>query len=220
MADPALAEPLRPPRARTLSNGVWWGGVMIAVIVIAGAFLMLDPLSERDSPSGLPPELADEPDLYMEQAVITQFRSDGVLKYRLAASEIRYFENQGLTRMTEPDLNLHNDTQPSWNLKSKHGYVRQRDTAAGVAEEVVFLREDVELSQQFKDGRHLDLRSATLYLYPDRQYAETDQDVMIDTDVGRTVAAGLKGDLENGLLNLVSNQTQNVHTIVLPEQFK
>ena len=64
------------------------------------------------------------------------------------------------------------------------------------------------------------MRSPSIVLYPDRQYAETDQDVMIDTAVGRTQAAGMKGELQRGLLNLYSKPEQRVHTIVLPNQFK
>ena len=64
------------------------------------------------------------------------------------------------------------------------------------------------------------MRTPALYLYPDRQYAETDQDVIIDTDVGRTKAVGLQGDLQQGLLNLFSSADQRVHTIVLLGQFK
>ena len=43
---------------------------------------------------------------------------------------------------------------------------------------------------------------------------------MIDTEVGRTKAAGMRANLESGVLSLISAQHQRVHTIVLPEQFK
>ena len=64
------------------------------------------------------------------------------------------------------------------------------------------------------------IRSPAFYIYPERQYAETDEDVMIDTEVGRTSAHGMEGDLARGLLKLFSNTDARVHTIVLPDQFK
>jgi len=201
-------------------SGRWWSGSAIAVIVIVGALLVLDPLSERETELGLPAELTGEPDLYMEDAVITRFRPDGTLEYSLASAQIRYFESQHLTRVLNPSLTLHNDGQPPWNVMSDQGYLHRRATPEGGTEEVVYLRSNVRLAQRFDDGRHVELKSAALYVYPDRQYAETDRDVMIDTDVGRTTAAGLHGDLKQGLYHLVSNAEQRVHTIVLPGQFR
>jgi len=43
---------------------------------------------------------------------------------------------------------------------------------------------------------------------------------MIDTNAGRTMAVGLTADLAAGLLELSSNETQRVHTTVLPSQFR
>jgi lipopolysaccharide export system protein LptC len=57
-------------------------------------------------------------------------------------------------------------------------------------------------------------------LYPARQYAETDQDVMIDSHIGRTTATGLEGDLQLGMLRFFSSRSARVHTVLLPEQFK
>ena len=59
-----------------------------------------------------------------------------------------------------------------------------------------------------------------MFYYPDRQYAETSRNVMITTDVGRTKAAGLQGELQQGLIRLFSNERERVHTIVLRSQFR
>ena len=87
-------------------------------------------------------------------------------------------------------------------------------------EEVVFLSDEVHMLQDHPVNGLVTLRSDSFYLYPDRQYAQTQQNVTIDTQVGRTTAAGMTADLETGVLTLMSSETQRVHTIVLPEQFK
>lgn len=188
----------------------------VSLVAIIGFVLLAGPTR---APRDLPDALRGEPDVYMRDAVITQFEASGQMKYQLASKQIRHFEADQLTRLAAPDLSLYNATQPPWEISSEHGYIRQTATTAP-SEEVVFLRENVELKQSYADGRHLRMRSPALYLYPDREYAETDQDVMIDTDVGRTKAVGLKGDLQRGSLNLFSSATQRVHTVVLPDQFK
>ncbi len=199
-------------------RSVW--SVLALVGVAAGIWFLFGQFNETFVNPDLPAELADEPDLYIEGAVITQFRKDGLIKYRLASREIRHFERDKLTRLQTPELDLYNVDTPPWHITSIRGYIRERPLLSGDVEEVVFLRESVTVRQQFTDGRYLSLHSPSLYLYPDRQYAETDQDVMIDTEVGRTLAVGLEAYLERGLLKLSSTAEQRVHTIVLPGQFK
>ncbi|MCZ6641572.1 MAG: LPS export ABC transporter periplasmic protein LptC [Gammaproteobacteria bacterium] len=194
--------------------------VLALVGVGSGVWFLFGQLDEDPTNRELPAELVDEPDLYIEEAVITQFREDGTLKYRLSSAQIRHFETDKLTRLYAPELDLYNVANPPWHLASVRGYIREGTTPSGDTEEVVYLRESVTVRQQFEDGRYMNLHSPSLYLYPDRQYVETDQDVMIDTEVGRTLAVGLKADLERGVLKLSSTAEQRVHTIVLPGQFK
>ncbi len=194
--------------------------VLALVGVGSGAWFVFAQFDEDPGTSELPAELRDEPDLYIEEAVITQFREDGTLKYRLTSEQIRHFESDKMTRLHLPELDLYNADNPPWHLASVRGYIREGTTPSGETEEVVYLRESVTVRQQFEDGRYTTLHCSSLYLYPDRQYVETDQDVMIDTEVGRTRAVGLKANLERGLLRLSSTAEQRVHTIVLPGQFK
>lgn len=196
---------------------VW---ITTTLTIIVGAYVLFEPDTDSAEIATLPPELADEPDLYMEDATITQYQKDGSLKYQLISAEIRHFEADHLTRLKAPFLKLHNPGKPPWNVSSAHGYIRKRALPSGATEEVVFLRENVLLEQRYEAGQHVKLTCSSMYLYPDRQYAETDQDVMIDTEVGRTQAIGMQGDLQRGLLNLFSKSDQRVHTIVLPEQFR
>lgn len=188
--------------------------------VVVGAVVMFAPAPATDESLALPPELADEPDLYIEDATITQFAEDGNMRYQLVSAQIRHFEREQVTRLTAPVLTLFDATQPPWHISSIDGDIRKRARPSGGEEEVVFLRGEVVLKHTTADGHYITMRSPSIVLYPDRQYAETDQDVMIDTAVGRTQAAGMKGELQRGLLNLYSKPEQRVHTIVLPNQFK
>ena len=196
-----------------------WSVLAMAGIV-AGIWFLFGQFGETPVNTDLPSELVDEPDLYIEEAVITQFREDGALKYRLTSQVIRHFEIDKVTHLQAPELTLYNIERPPWHLKSDRGDIQQRPTPSSGTEEVVSLRESVTVRQHFEDGRYTTLYAPSLDLYPDRQYAETDQDVMIDTEVGRTLAAGLEAFLERGLLKLSSTAEQRVHTIVLPGQFK
>lgn len=196
-------------------------GLAAAALLAAGALALAFHLAPWRSalPLGpLPPPLAGEPDLYMQDATITQLQSDGSIRYRLRAREIRHFEDGRGTQLAAPDLDLRNGPNPPWQLRSRRGELR-RD--AGESEqEVVHLREDVVLRQTAPEGEGTKIRTQVLDIYPQRRYAETDQDVIIETDLGRTVAGGLRADLEGGFLKLLSDADAPVHTIVLPQQFQ
>jgi lipopolysaccharide export system protein LptC len=197
-----------------------WLAAGLAMVVAAAAALW----AWQDSPDASPVNHANststEPDVFGQNVRFNQLRPDGSLHYSLMASAIRQFEAEELTRMTAPELKLINLDQPPWDIAAKHGYIRRQSSPIGTPEEVVFLREQVELLQNHPEMGMVTMRSAAFYIYPDRQFAETDQDVIIDTNVGRTKAGGLQANLENGLLKLSSSARQRVHTIVLPEQFQ
>ncbi|MEQ9451460.1 MAG: LPS export ABC transporter periplasmic protein LptC [Pseudomonadales bacterium] len=160
------------------------------------------------------------PDLFGEQIRFNQLHADGHLHYRLDADSIEQFNADNLTRMAMPRLHLRSAAQPPWDIQSEEGFIRKTTTAENIVEDIVYLRQKVQMRQENPENGPITLRSESIYLYPDRQFAETQQGVIIDTEVGRTTAAGLTADLESGLLRLSSNATQRVHTIVLPEQFK
>ncbi len=161
-----------------------------------------------------------QPDVLGEGVTFSELRPDGSLQYRLLASTIQQFDADRLTRLEAPDLHLTSQRQPPWDVTARHGYLRKRPNPQGEEEDVVFLREDVRMVQMHPRNGRLTLRSETMYVFPDREYAQTDEDVMIDTEVGRTRAAGMIADMATGMLRLSSSVSQRVHTIVLPEQFK
>lgn len=197
-------------------------------IICAGLLVILvlrvfDSSQENSSPK-LPADLADAPDLLMATATILQYRPDGTLNYRLTARQIRHFDSENITRLRDAKLHLiDTDGKPPWDISARSGEIRQireQQTTGQSTEDVVFLEDQVEMSQENPDGSFVRLQTPSIYYYPERQYAETTQNVMIDTDVGRTKAIGLQGELQQGLLRLFSSDEERVHTIVLRNQFR
>lgn len=183
--------------------------------------LSVQPLSMTAGPDNAP-DNATEPDLRLGGATITEFDRTGSLKYRLHAKQMSRFEATTETALSEPMLLIHSATSAPWNVESKTGMIRETTDPAGDIENVVLLRDDVVLRQLDKVSGHtvLVIRSAAIDLFPARQFAKSSASVMIDSDVGRTQAASMQGDLKTGQLHLSSNAEQPVHSIVLPTQFK
>ena len=193
---------------------------MIAVTLVAFAGLSLQSDPDVDAPADSTTIERNNPDMYGRDVQFNQFHEDGRLHYRLNAQAIEQYDTERLTRMELPRLHLRSENQPPWDIKSLEGFIRQSAISAEVQEEVVFLTGKVHMLQDHPVNGLVRLRSDSFYLYPDRQFAQTQQNVTIDTQVGRTTAAGMTANLESGVLTLISSDTQRVHTIVLPEQFR
>lgn len=218
-----------PTRPALTTKGWAWGGGAAAALVFALAWLG----PAEPPPRPLPPELRDEPDVFMEAPVITQFGDDGAIRYRLAAAEIRQFESERVARIAAPALTLHPGAGgPPWQVTSAVGELREwtaadlpnrvtgrpvPHTASTAREEELLLRENVALSRDLADGRFVTLKTAVLRVYPERQVAGTDRPVIIETAAGRTTAAGFEGDLERGWMRLVSTPSQRIHVVALPK---
>jgi len=190
-----------------------WLAVLLAALLPIAVWLRSgDEESRAAAPSVATPDVA------IGGATIDQFDATGALEYRLVAKTIRHFEADDSTQLDTPVLELHDAPQPPWLVRSKTGEIRYRTDDAGKREEVVLLRDDVELEQR-QDPQFTKLTTPAIDVFPARKFAETDQPVMIDSNTGRTNAIGLSGDLNTDLFKLSYNAKHRVDTTILPGQF-
>ena len=201
-----------------LSTARLVGIALLGSLVIGAAVFFQPTLPEEESEPPL--SASEEPDLLIEDAVIRQFRETGAIRYLLRSPLIEHFESDALTHLTDPDLMLHDEPEPPWRVTAERGVIRNAAQGNRAGEEEVELIDDVQMLQVFEDGRRYDLRTPQITIFPAREYAETDQNVMITTHAGRTKAVGLEGSLDKGLLKMFSSDEQRVHTVILPHQFK
>lgn len=200
-----------------------WRTLVVLIVAGFGALALLMRPGERPA-SSLPPGLAEEPDLYLEDGIVTQYRADGSLDYRLAAERISQFEQprqpgDRLAVLVQPRLALYREDAPTWQVRAAEGTLRQAPPASG-SEERVELRGDVRLVQSGGDGDGQgdarEVRTEALNVYPARQRASTDRPVVLLAAVGRASAAGLEADLASGQMTLRSAAGQRVSIVVDP----
>lgn len=193
----------------------------MVLLVLGAAGIALLVIDRRSGPSALPdvgPRADQNADFFMEQVEVEQYRPDGSLEYVLHADTVQHFEADARTRLEQPHLALHRPEEAPWHASASNGILRR--PPAGASEETLTLRDQVVVEQSLPNGDWVRLTTPSLRIYPRRQYAETDQDVMIDSLIGRTTAAGLEGDLQLGILNFLSTGEAPVSTVLQPEQFK
>jgi LPS export ABC transporter protein LptC len=182
------------------------------------------PSAAESSAAESLPDPQSEPDLRLGNATITEFSATGEIRYQLDAEAMARYEDHDETLLGAPSLQIEPEEPGSspWNVVSLDGAIRQIQNPDGSQEPLVLLRRSVVLKQLDAITGHplLTIRSEMMDLYPDRQFASSPTDVMIDSDVGRTQASSMEGNLESGKLLLSSEPQEPVHTIVLPNQFK
>lgn len=203
----------RPPRLPL------WTGILIAVAVFAALALTVGPGDIR-APS-LPPELARQPDAYLEDGTISQFRADGALHYRMQVERATYFDQGRTAEVTAPVVEFFAPSAMPWRIEAASGVIRNVTAPGGATEERADLEGDIVLSQDGAYAPQLELRTQVLTLYPAREIARGDQAVMIERGVGsRTVAAGFEADLATSRIQLFSDADRRVHIVLQPTEFR
>ncbi len=187
---------------------------ILASLILVFAIATNLILEQSDS---LPPApmLRNDPDLYMLNATVTQFDDDGNLQHTIKADRFTHFPLTDMTSLIFPNLRLfpHSKKEP-WDIEAKNGRLLSQSV---YREEVVELWNDVLAVQQTDSGHFVRIQTQSLTVYPEREYAETDQKVYIDDNSSRTSAAGMKAFFRGGKFIFYSTPTERVHTIFLPE---
>ena len=198
-----LAPKPRKPRAAL------WLGIGVATALFAVIAMLVAP-GEIGAPP-LPPELAAEPDVYVEEGRITQHDEHGGVRYRLRAQRISHFaprpDAAGATRIERLEIEL-SDADAPWRARADRGEA----TNAPGQEERLRLAGNVELDQE-RAGGFTRVRTAALTLLPESRLAKTEQPVTILTESSRMSASGLEADLASGRMRLFSSKEEQVRVV-------
>lgn len=150
-----------------------------------------------------------QPDAFATDAVLSSYTADGNLEYRLWAERMQHYPDDDSTELTQPYSELYREQGPPWRIEADHGWL----SSGG---EEVRLRGDVEIHRAASPtNKPTDAYSDTLTLWPQRDYAATDDKITYVTTDLRVDAVGMRAQLDTGELELLS-QVRGVHTP--PEQ--
>ena len=168
-------------------------GVLAALAV---GYWNIRPASFQADPLVIDPR---QPDFFMENARIRQLNAQGTVAYELVTERATHLASDESTLLEEPYLEFfrEGETQP-WELRARHG---QADRGG----DRVRLTEEVELKQKLPDRALTRLTTSLLDVFPQRDYAETDQAVRIEAANGVTTGVGMQVQFNDGTMTLLSN---------------
>lgn len=137
-------------------------------------------------------------DFYAKNVRTIQFQEDGQRDYELQSDALEHVESSDVTYMEQPRMQLYRGNEIPWNIRSDRGEV-------GPEGAEVELIDNVKVDKTDAGGRPSILTTSRLTVFPDRQYAETQQPVRIDAANGVTTGQGMKAYLNEGRMILQSN---------------
>ncbi|MGE7993085.1 LPS export ABC transporter periplasmic protein LptC [Pseudomonas sp. NPDC089554] len=180
--------------SKKLRNFVLLGA--IAALLVAVGYWNISPESFMDKPVVQADDNAI--DYYAINAHSVQFLPDGKLQYEMTADKVEHMKVSEVTLVTKPDLHMYRGTQYPWHVQSARAEVNPDGTE-------VELIDDVRVTRTDEKQRNTLITTTRMTVFPQKQYAQTEQAVRIDGAGGTTTGKGMKAYLKDGRMDLLSN---------------
>jgi lipopolysaccharide export system protein LptC len=168
---------------------------LAALLVAALGYWNLSPESFNPQSAGGTESAID---FYATNTHTVQYQVDGKLRYELTADKVEHIKASDITLMTSPNMNLFRGTELPWKIRSERGEV----SPGGVEVELI---DKVRVERTDAKGRPTILTTSRLTVFPEKEYAQTQQAVRIDAANGVTTAKGMKAYMNDGRMLLLSN---------------
>jgi len=169
---------------------------VIAALFAAIGYWNISPERFLDQPVSQVDESAI--DYYAINAHSVQFLPDGRMQYEMTADKVEHLKASEVTLLTKPDLQMYRGTAFPWHVQSERGEVNPDGTEVELIDSVRVARTD-------EQNRTTIITSSRMTVFPQKQYAQTEQDVRIDGAGGVTTGKGMKAYLKDGRMDLLSN---------------
>ena len=168
----------------------------VALLVAALGYWNLSPESFNQQTHSAAAESSI--DFYATNTYTVQYQADGKLHYELTTDKVEHVKTSDITLMTSPNMNLFRGTEQPWKIRSERGEV----SPGGVEVELI---DKVRVERTDAKGRPTILTTSRLTVFPEKEYAQTQQAVRIDAANGVTTAKGMKAYMNDGRMLLLSN---------------
>ncbi|SDH98220.1 lipopolysaccharide export system protein LptC [Pseudomonas benzenivorans] len=179
---------------RKLLNPVLF--TLAALLLAAVGYWNINPDSFSERPAR--PGSENAIDFYVVGANTVQYQADGKLHYQMSADKVEHIKLSDITLLDRPNLQLYRGSELPWHVRSERGEV----APAGKEVELIDL---VRVERTDAKGRPTILTTSRLTVFPEKEYAQTQQAVRIDAANGVTTAQGMKAYLNDGRMLLLSN---------------
>jgi lipopolysaccharide export system protein LptC len=146
------------------------------------------------------PEPPQNPDAYMFNVSAVKMNAlDGTPQDELFSPEMVHYPTADTTNVTTPHIIIFNSNgEEPWHIYADQGQARN-------GTDILQLTSNVRLQQAA--GPHnqaLIINTSAMTIYPDQQYAETDQPIKLWQPSDTATSVGLKAYQQTGIIDLLS----------------
>jgi LPS export ABC transporter protein LptC len=177
--------------------------ILAVVLLSAVAWFLLDTAT-NDEPleiSSLLQMSEQGYDYFMADVDSIHYTSDGTVDYRFQANRITHFPNPEFSLVESPRFLVFGEDDSNWEINSTKGRV---EIDQETNQERLLLNEDVIIHGLSKDGRHINIFTHSLVIYPAEKNLRSDSDVTIESDGFVSSSKGFTADLNTNIVRQLS----------------
>jgi|GEM_PF-2336604 len=143
------------------------------------------------------------PQIIMERTQLVQFDASGTMAHLLQSEKLLSEQDSGLVYVSEPTIGIDPNRSDSWEAFSQSGTYNQQTKAMQMSGDVVLIR------KQPKDDP-ITISTEVLNYYPDKNFADSNSPVIIETTGHKIETIGMSVDFEASEYKLKS-QVKSYH---------
>jgi len=144
-----------------------------------------------------------DPDYYLVNFTLTTMGDDGSRKHQLSADNMFHYPDDDTASLENPHLVIFHDDADSWDIRAEHGLVSE-------AGKSVMLQGDVFIEQiSTRSDQGMQIITRDVSVKTEEEFASTEQPITIKDRYGVTEAIGMRADLKEHRLQLMSQVRGN-----------
>jgi len=182
---------------------------LLALLAILSWWLKDSASPERSSING---NVRHDPDYYAENLITYSMDKTGNINFQLKVKHVEHYPDDDSLTLLKPEIIIYKDQQAQWTISSENGSVSANGDKIVLSNSVIAIQSMVHLTNSTTDTANTNkqasgfiLSTEKLVITPALKFAETELDVRLQDINGTTLATGLKADMENNIIQLLSN---------------
>lgn len=171
---------------------------LVLILLAAGAWWLAEELTPKESPTDRPN--ADQIDYYSTQVTRTVMTPEGKPKEVLVSESMTHYKGDDRTELVKPVMTLlKQGNQHPWTIKGETGTVLAGGTR-------ILVNGEVLISRTTEQGEPIQIFTRNVRYEPNRNYAETDEKVLMLSPQDETRGTGMQAFFEPELkFNLLAH---------------
>ncbi|MDO6460288.1 LPS export ABC transporter periplasmic protein LptC [Granulosicoccaceae sp. 1_MG-2023] len=173
--------------------------LIILLVLAISSFLWLD----QPETIGVQTDEVDmaslKADYYLENFETLAYDESGRVQYRLKGDTLLHYPANAASEIIAPVLTIHQPQRPSWTLQARAGWLAENDRS-------VRLNGEVQISRSaLQDQPAVEITTSEVLVRTEERQLETDAETEIRSDGWVLRSTGLRSDMTDGTLSLLSN---------------